>query len=48
MSAQPSKSDAENNSSEYNVFRDSPLRYVGYANEIGESFRHVVRIAESI
>jgi len=26
--------------SEYNVFRDSALRYVGYANEIGESFRY--------
>lgn len=33
-----------NNSSEtddgYNVFRDSPLRYMGYANEVGESFRY--------
>lgn len=26
----------------YNVFRDSPLRYMGYANEIGESFRYQV------
>jgi mitochondrial fission process protein 1 len=26
--------------SEYNVFRDSPLRYLGYANEVGESFRY--------
>lgn len=24
----------------YNIFRDSLLRYVGYANEIGESFRY--------
>eukprot|EP00560_Eucampia_antarctica_P002361 CAMPEP_0197833748 /NCGR_PEP_ID=MMETSP1437-20131217/19990_1 /TAXON_ID=49252 ORGANISM="Eucampia antarctica, Strain CCMP1452" /NCGR_SAMPLE_ID=MMETSP1437 /ASSEMBLY_ACC=CAM_ASM_001096 /LENGTH=176 /DNA_ID=CAMNT_0043437991 /DNA_START=148 /DNA_END=675 /DNA_ORIENTATION=- len=24
----------------YNVFRDSHLRYMGYANEIGESFRY--------
>mmetsp|Transcript_5415 Transcript_5415/g.6341 ORF Transcript_5415/g.6341 Transcript_5415/m.6341 type:complete len:195 (+) Transcript_5415:23-607(+) len=24
----------------YNVFRDTPLRYMGYANEIGESFRY--------
>jgi mitochondrial fission process protein 1 len=24
----------------YNVFRDSPLRYAGYANEVGESFRY--------
>lgn len=26
----------------YNIFRDSPLRYCGYANEIGESFRYQV------
>jgi fission process protein 1 len=26
----------------YNVFRDSPLRYMGYANEVGESFRYQV------
>eukprot|EP00934_Nitzschia_sp_Nitz4_P003004 Nitzschia sp. Nitz4//scaffold65_size103378//38622//39149//NITZ4_004464-RA/size103378-processed-gene-0.48-mRNA-1//-1//CDS//3329556234//2994//frame0 len=25
---------------EYNIFRDSLLRYLGYANEIGESFRY--------
>mmetsp|Transcript_11673 Transcript_11673/g.25247 ORF Transcript_11673/g.25247 Transcript_11673/m.25247 type:complete len:122 (+) Transcript_11673:173-538(+) len=24
----------------YNIFRDSPLRYCGYANEVGESFRY--------
>ncbi|CAJ1936379.1 unnamed protein product [Cylindrotheca closterium] len=24
----------------YDIFRDSPLRYLGYANEIGESFRY--------
>lgn len=24
----------------YNVFRDSPLRFAGYANEVGESFRY--------
>jgi mitochondrial fission process protein 1 len=24
----------------YNIFRDSVLRYLGYANEIGESFRY--------
>lgn len=24
----------------YNVFRDSGLRYLGYANEVGESFRY--------
>lgn len=25
---------------EYNVFRDSIVRYLGYANEVGESFRY--------
>ena len=25
---------------EYNIFRDSLLRYMGYANELGESFRY--------
>ena len=25
---------------EYNIFRDSLLRYCGYANEVGESFRY--------
>jgi mitochondrial fission process protein 1 len=25
---------------EYNIFRDSALRYLGYANELGESFRY--------
>jgi fission process protein 1 len=25
---------------EYNIFRDSPMRYLGYANEVGESFRY--------
>ena len=25
---------------EYNVFRDSAVRYLGYANEVGESFRY--------
>ena len=24
----------------YDIFRDSPLRYLGYANEVGESFRY--------
>mmetsp|Transcript_5435 Transcript_5435/g.7865 ORF Transcript_5435/g.7865 Transcript_5435/m.7865 type:complete len:173 (-) Transcript_5435:65-583(-) len=30
----------ENNDAEYNIFRDSTIRYLGYANEIGESFRY--------
>ena len=25
---------------EFNVFRDTPIRYLGYANELGESFRY--------
>ena len=25
---------------QYNIFRESPLRYLGYANEVGESFRY--------
>lgn len=29
-----------NGEREYNVFRDPPLRYAGYANEVGESFRY--------
>ena len=24
------------------IFRDTPIRYLGYANEVGESFRNVV------
>jgi fission process protein 1 len=30
----------EDKKAEYNVFRDSLLRYLGYANEVGESFRY--------
>lgn len=26
---------------EKDIWRDTPIRYLGYANEIGESFRHV-------
>jgi fission process protein 1 len=26
----------------YDIFRDSPLRYLGYANEVGESFRYQI------
>ena len=25
---------------DYNIFRDSSMRYLGYANEVGESFRY--------
>ena len=31
---------AEKEAGSYNIFRDSLLRYAGYANEIGESFRY--------
>ena len=31
---------ATQSSSSYDIFRDSPLRFLGYANEIGESFRY--------
>mmetsp|Transcript_4760 Transcript_4760/g.8311 ORF Transcript_4760/g.8311 Transcript_4760/m.8311 type:complete len:269 (-) Transcript_4760:407-1213(-) len=27
---------------EYDIFRDSPVRYCGYANEVGESFRYFI------
>merc|ERR1740124_140888 len=30
---------SETKNADYSVFRDSPLRYLGYANEVGESFR---------
>ena len=33
--------DGEQKSGEYNIFRDSLLRYCGYANEVGESFRYL-------
>lgn len=29
-------------SKEYDIYRDSLLRYLGYANEVGESFRPIV------
>ena len=32
--------DNNNGALQYDVFRDSPLRYAGYANEVGESFRY--------
>lgn len=30
---------AEGNDKEYDIYRDSLLRYAGYANEVGEAFR---------
>lgn len=42
--AEPPTTTAERTNSKqqdsYNIFRDSPLRLLGYANEIGESFRY--------
>jgi mitochondrial fission process protein 1 len=35
-----SQRDNKNITKEYNVFRDSLVRYLGYANEVGESFRY--------
>lgn len=32
--------DNKEESYNYNVFRDSPLRFAGYTNEVGESFRY--------
>lgn len=34
------ESQGESKKESYDVFRDSPLRYLGYANEVGESFRY--------
>jgi fission process protein 1 len=42
-SASASSSGEEESSAskqDYNVFRDTPVRYLGYANEVGESFRY--------
>jgi hypothetical protein len=27
---------------EYDIFKDSPIRYLGYSNEIGEAFRPLI------
>lgn len=32
----------DNPSDNFDIYRDSKLRYCGYANEVGESFRPVV------
>lgn len=32
--------DVHKDEQSYDIFRDSPLRYLGYANEVGESFRY--------
>jgi fission process protein 1 len=34
------KQETPDDGDSYNIFRDSPLRYLGYANEVGESFRY--------
>jgi fission process protein 1 len=35
----------KNPESEVDLFRDTPLRYMGYANEVGESFRSLVSVS---
>jgi fission process protein 1 len=35
-----SNKDDGGDDNKYNIFRDSLLRYCGYANEVGESFRY--------
>ena len=37
-------SKSESSKEPYNIFRDSALRYLGYANEVGESFRYQASI----
>ncbi len=34
----------EDNVKQVDYFRDTPLRYMGYANEVGESFRSLVSV----
>jgi fission process protein 1 len=36
----PANTNAHETVSIKNIFRDTPIRYLGYANEIGESFRY--------
>lgn len=40
MAYTPHHHHGKNSAGSYNIFRDSPLRYCGYANEVGESFRY--------
>jgi len=40
------RSHPEDAEKSYNVFRDTPLRFMGYANEIGESFRYQVSFSK--
>jgi fission process protein 1 len=40
MSASDAATTPEKVDKDYNVFRDSLLRYLGYTNEVGESFRY--------
>jgi len=37
-SASASKKNEKSETKEYDIYRDSPLRYMGYANECGEAF----------
>ena len=40
MSNPSSEKKKKNESEKVDIFRDTPIRYLGYANEIGESFRY--------
>ena len=40
MDTATTKESAPEQDKSYNIFRDSSLRYAGYANEVGESFRY--------
>jgi fission process protein 1 len=42
MASPDSEKDPARKEEPYNVFRDSALRFMGYANEVGESFRYQV------
>jgi fission process protein 1 len=39
---EPTADESEQSPPPHNIFRDSALRYAGYANEIGESFRYQI------
>ena len=40
--ASENHSEASTDKHDYDKFRDGPMRYLGYANELGESFRPLV------
>ena len=38
----PDTTSHQNEDAPYDYLRDGPVRYCGYANEVGEAFRHVI------